>query len=227
MHVYLANPARFLRIARRLTPWLFWLGVILAAGAAGYGLFFGPAEQFQGESVRIIYLHVPAAWLGVGGWTGIAVASFIQLVWRHPLSAVTGRALAVPGAVFSAICLATGSLWGKPTWGTYWQWDGRMTSMLVLLFLYFALAVKRKLLAVFKDPIVELVSGIDRRSEWVLIRILRLAFSQALAEDRIPPTLVTAGVFQRALEPSSVPLVDFFEPSVSFELPRTHCARLK
>lgn len=141
MHVYLANPARFLRVARRLTPWLLALGLVLAVGAVGYGLLLGPAERYQGESVRIIYLHVPAAWLGVGGWTGIAVASFIQLVWRHPLSAVTGRALAVPGAVFSAICLATGALWGKPTWGTYWQWDGRMTSMLILLFLYLAYIV--------------------------------------------------------------------------------------
>lgn len=137
MHHYLANPARFVRVAKSLTPWLLWPGLVLAFGAAAYGLVLGPAEQYQGDSVRIIYLHVPAAWLAVGGWTGIAIASFVHLVWRHPLSAVTGRALAVPGAVFSAICLATGSLWGKPTWGTYWQWDGRMTSMLILLFLYF------------------------------------------------------------------------------------------
>jgi heme exporter protein C len=137
MHPYLANPARFVRVAKGLTPWLLWPGLLMAFGAAAYGLLLGPAEQYQGDSVRIIYLHVPAAWLAVGGWTGIALASFVQLVWRHPLSAVTGRAMAVPGAVFSAICLATGSLWGKPTWGTYWQWDGRMTSMLILLFLYF------------------------------------------------------------------------------------------
>src|SRR3546814_20971612 len=79
--------------------------------------------------------HVPAAWLGMGGWTGIAVASLMQLVWRHPLANVAARAIAVPGALFTAICLATDSLWGRPTWGTYWEWDGRMTSMLVLLFL--------------------------------------------------------------------------------------------
>jgi heme exporter protein C len=147
MHPYLANPARFLRIARPLTGWLGWAGVALALGAIAYGLFLGPAERYQGESARIIYIHVPTAWLGVGGWTGIAVASFVQLVWRHPLSAITGRALAAPGAVFTAICLATGSLWGRPTWGTYWEWDGRMTSMLVLLFLYFgymALAAAEK-----------------------------------------------------------------------------------
>jgi heme exporter protein C len=72
----------------------------------------------------------------MGGWTGIALASLMQLVWRHPLAAVAARAIAVPGALFTAICLVTGSLWGRPTWGTYWEWDGRMTSMLVLLFLY-------------------------------------------------------------------------------------------
>jgi heme exporter protein C len=97
--------------------------------------------------VRIIYLHVPAAWLGMAGWSAIALASLMQLVWRHPLAAVAARAAAVPGAVFTAICLATGSLWGRPTWGTYWEWDGRMTSMLVLLFLYFgyiALAAAEK-----------------------------------------------------------------------------------
>jgi heme exporter protein C len=95
-----------------------------------------PPDYLQGDSVRIMYVHVPAAWLGMGGWTGIAIASLMQLVWRHPLAGVAGRALAVPGALFTAICLVTGSLWGRPTWGTYWEWDGRMTSMLVLLFLY-------------------------------------------------------------------------------------------
>lgn len=135
MHVY-ANPARFLKIARPLTAWLGWSGAALIAGALAYGLFVAPAERLQGESVRIIYLHVPAAWLGMAGWSGIAIASLMQLVWRHPLSSVAARATAVPGAVFAFICLVTGSLWGRPTWGTYWEWDGRMTSMLVLFFLY-------------------------------------------------------------------------------------------
>ena len=137
MHVY-ANPARFLKIARPLTAWLGWAGAAMIAGALAYGLLLAPAERFQGESVRILYVHVPAAWLAMAGWTGIAVASLMQIVWRHPLAAIAARALAGPGALFTAICLATGSLWGKPTWGTYWEWDGRMTSMLVLLFLYLA-----------------------------------------------------------------------------------------
>jgi heme exporter protein C len=135
MHVY-ANPARFLKIARPLTAWLGWTGAVLIAGALAIGLFVAPAERLQGESVRILYVHVPAAWLAMAGWSGIAAASLTQLVWRHPLATVATRAIAVPGAVFTGICLATGSLWGRPTWGTYWEWDGRMTSMLVLFFLY-------------------------------------------------------------------------------------------
>jgi heme exporter protein C len=135
MHI-LANPARFLKIARPLTPWLGWGGGVLALLGIGDGLFHAPPDQLQGESVRILYLHVPTAWLGMAGWAGIALASLMQLVWRHPLAGIAGRAVAVPGAVFTFICLASGSLWGRPTWGTYWQWDGRLTSMLVLLFLY-------------------------------------------------------------------------------------------
>jgi heme exporter protein C len=137
MHVF-ANPARFLKIARPFTAWLGWLGGAMIAGALAWGLFVAPAERFQGESVRILYIHVPAAWLAMAGWAGIAAASLIQLVWRHPLAAVAARAISVPGALFTAICLATGSLWGRPTWGTWWEWDGRMTSMLVLLFLFLA-----------------------------------------------------------------------------------------
>ena len=135
MHIY-ANPARFLKLARPLTAWLGWSGGALIVLALGAGLFLAPRDYLQGDSVRIMYVHVPAAWLGMGGWTGIAVASLMQLVWRHPLAAVAARAVAAPGALFTALCLATGSLWGRPTWGTYWEWDGRMTSMLVLLFLY-------------------------------------------------------------------------------------------
>jgi heme exporter protein C len=135
MHAF-ANPARFLKLARPLTTWLGWGGALLVAGALLDGLVLAPRDYLQGESVRIMYVHVPAAWLGMAGWAGLAAASLMQLVWRHPLAAVAARATAVPGAVFTAICLATGSLWGRPTWGTWWQWDGRMTSMLVLLFLY-------------------------------------------------------------------------------------------
>jgi heme exporter protein C len=135
MHIY-ANPARFLKIARPLTPWLGWSGAALILCGLAWGVSFSPKDYLQGESVRIMYVHVPSAWLGMGGWTGIAVASLMQLIWRHPLASVAARAVAVPGALFTFLCLVTGSLWGRPTWGTYWEWDGRMTSMLVLLFLY-------------------------------------------------------------------------------------------
>jgi heme exporter protein C len=133
----LANPARFLRLARWLTPLLLVAGLVLAAGALAWGLFVVPPERLLGETVRIIFLHVPSAWLGMAGWIAIAGASFAELVWRHPLAGIAARAAAVPGAVFTALCLATGSLWGRPAWGVWWVWDGRLTSMLVLLFLYF------------------------------------------------------------------------------------------
>ena len=136
MHGF-ANPARFLRLARWLTPLLLVSGLIVAGGALAWGFFVVPPDRLMGDTVRILYIHVPAAWLGMGGWTAIAVASLMELVWRHPLSGIAARAAAVPGAVFTAICLITGSLWGRPTWGTWWVWDGRLTSMLVLLFLYF------------------------------------------------------------------------------------------
>ena len=135
MHGY-ANPARFLKIARPATGWLLASGVLLAlAGAAG-GLTLTPPDYLQGETVRILYIHVPAAWLGMAGWAAIAAASISQLVWRHPLAAIAGRAIAPAGATFAALCLATGSIWGRPTWGTWWEWDGRLTSMLILFFLY-------------------------------------------------------------------------------------------
>ena len=137
MHA-LANPARFLRIARPLTPILLIGGLVVTAAALGWGLLAAPAERLQGETVRIMFIHVPSAWLGMGGWSTIAIASLMEIVWRHPLAAVIARAAAAPGAVFTAVCLATGSLWGRPAWGTWWVWDGRLTSFLVLLFLYFA-----------------------------------------------------------------------------------------
>ena len=132
----LANPARFVKLARPLTPILFWTGLALLAVGVWGGLTRTPPDYLQGETVRILYLHVPSAMLGMGGWTGIAISSIVFLVWRHPLAMVAARAIALPGAVFSAICLATGSIWGRPTWGTWWQWDGRLTSMLLLFFVY-------------------------------------------------------------------------------------------
>jgi heme exporter protein C len=135
MHGY-ANPARFLKLARPATGWLLAIGVLLVLAGAIGGLTMTPPDYLQGETVRILYIHVPAAWLGMAGWAAIAAASISQLVWRHPLAAVAGRAIAPAGATFAALCLATGSIWGRPTWGTWWEWDGRLTSMLILFFLY-------------------------------------------------------------------------------------------
>ena len=148
MHIY-ANPKRFLSLANWLTPLLLVSGLVLSGGALAYGLApelpgflvalgFNavPPDRLMGETVRIIFLHVPAAWLGMGGWTGIALSSAALLIWKHPLAGIAARAIAVPGLVFTIVCLATGSIWGRPTWGTWWVWDGRLTSMLVLAFLY-------------------------------------------------------------------------------------------
>src|SRR5690348_2144640 len=131
----LANPTRFLRLVTRVLPWLaavtliaFAIGLMQAVNA--------PDDYQQGATVKIMYLHVPAAWLGMMGWVVMSAAALGTLVWRHPLADVAGKAAAPIGAAFTFICLVTGSLWGRPTWGTYWVWDARLTSMLVLLLLY-------------------------------------------------------------------------------------------
>ena len=137
MHGF-ANPKRFLALAGWLTPVLLVCGVLLTAGALFWGFTQVPPDRLMGDTVRILFIHVPTAWLGMGGWTAIAASSLVFLVWRHPLAAIAARGAAVPGLVFTLICLATGSIWGRPTWGTWWVWDGRLTSMLVLAFLYVA-----------------------------------------------------------------------------------------
>ncbi|MEI6643636.1 MAG: heme ABC transporter permease CcmC [Novosphingobium sp.] len=136
MHGF-ANPARFLRMARWLMPLMLVPGLLLAFGALAWGMFMVPPDRLMGQTVRILFIHVPSAWLGMAGWSTIAIASLVELVWRHPLAGIAARAAAVPGAAFTAICLATGSIWARPTWGTWWVWDGRLTSFLILLFLYF------------------------------------------------------------------------------------------
>jgi heme exporter protein C len=137
MHFY-ANPKKFNSIARPATTILNILGVGTLAVGSIAGLFFTPPDYLQGETVRIMYVHVPTAWLGMAGWSIIAMSSLMFLVWKHPLAALAAKAAAAPGAVFTAICLITGSIWGRPTWGTWWEWDGRLTSMLILLFMYLA-----------------------------------------------------------------------------------------
>jgi heme exporter protein C len=132
----LANPHRFQRLAVLLLPWLLAAALAFLAAGLGLGLFVAPPDYLQGETVRILYVHVPAAWFALGGYLGMAVAALAARIWRHPLADLSVRAMAPVGALFAALCLLTGSIWGRPTWGTWWVWDGRLTSMLVLFLLY-------------------------------------------------------------------------------------------
>jgi heme exporter protein C len=131
-----ANPNRFSRLAATILPWAATGTVILFAAGLYFALFASPADYQQGDSVRIMYAHVPAAWIALGCYSFIAAASGVSLIWKHPLADVAARSAAPLGAGFTVIVLATGSLWGKTTWGTWWVWDARLTSVLVLLFLY-------------------------------------------------------------------------------------------
>jgi heme exporter protein C len=131
-----ANPARFVRIADAVYPWAL-AGMLVSLLAGLYlGLFASPADYQQGETVRIMYVHVPAAWMALFVYATMAVGSLSYLVWRHPLGVVSAKAAAPVGAAFTFLALATGSLWGKPMWGTWWVWDARLTSVLILFFLY-------------------------------------------------------------------------------------------
>lgn len=133
---YLSNPQRFMAFSAWAAPILAIAAAVLFAIAAPWGLAYSPADYQQGETVRIMYVHVPAAWWSLGIYAFMGVASLIGIVWRHALADVAARAAAPVGAVFAGVCLITGSLWGAPTWGTWWEWDGRLTSMLVLFVTY-------------------------------------------------------------------------------------------
>ncbi len=133
---FLANPARFRRFSQRVLPGLGFATVLMLAFGLYMAFFVAPADYQQGQTVRIMFLHVPSAWLSMGGYALLAGLGASLLVWRHPLAALMARAAAPVGASFAAVCLLTGSLWGRPMWGTYWVWDARLTSMLLLFFLY-------------------------------------------------------------------------------------------
>ena len=135
MHRF-ANPGRFMRLANAVLPWAA-AGAALSIGVGLYlALFVAPPDYQQGESVRIMYVHVPSAWMALFIYTAIAVASATALIWRHPLADLVAKASSPVGASFTFLALITGSLWGKPMWGTWWVWDARLTSVLVLFFLY-------------------------------------------------------------------------------------------
>ncbi len=148
MHRF-ANPTRFLRIANAVLPWTGGLTVLLLGVGLYLALLNSPPDYQQGETVRIMYVHVPSAWMALFVYLTMAIASAVALIWRHPLADLTAKAAAPIGAGFTVICLATGSLWGKPMWGTWWVWDARLTSMLILLFLYLGYIA---LVNAFDDP---------------------------------------------------------------------------
>src|SRR5947209_3375194 len=131
----LANPSRFLGLCGRLLPWL--VAATLFAFVIGLTqVYASPDDYQQGATVKIMYIHVPAAWLGIFGWMLMSAAALGTLVWRHPLADVAAKSAAPIGAAFTLMCLVTGSLWGRPMWGTYWVWDARLTSVLVLFLMY-------------------------------------------------------------------------------------------
>ena len=145
----LANPTRFLAFSARVQPWLWALAVALFAIGLYLSLFVAPADYQQGDSVRIMYVHVPAAILAIGCYLLMATAALGTLVWRHPLADVAARSAAPLGAAFTFLGLVTGSIWGKPMWGAWWVWDARLTSFLVLFIMYLGLIA---LWRAFDDP---------------------------------------------------------------------------
>ncbi len=161
-----ANPGRFLRLATRVQPFLTVPAIVLCVAGLVWGVFFSPADYQQGDAVRIMYLHVPFAWLASAGYAALAACSLSSVVWRHPLADLAAVEIGPVGAVFTALCLATGSLWGKPMWGAWWVWDARLTSVLVLFFLYLGHVA---LVRAFDDPqrgyragaILALVGAVD------------------------------------------------------------------
>ena len=193
-----ANPARFMRLAAVLVP----LCAVPAVALIGYGLylsFIAPADYQQGETVRIMFIHVPFAWLAMMTYSVMTIAALGTLVWRHPLADVAGKAALPIGAVFTALCLITGSLWGRPTWGTYWVWDARLTSVLVLFLIYMGLiaihrAIDDKGFAARAAAIVTLIGSINipiikYSVEWwnTLHQPASISSLKRLANPALPP----------------------------------------
>jgi heme exporter protein C len=131
----LANPTRFLGFADRVLPWLA-AATVLAVAIGLAQIMSAPDDYQQGATVKILFIHAPSAWLSLFGWAVMSVAALGTLVWRHPLADVAAKAAAPIGAAFTLICLITGALWGRSMWGTYWVWDARLTSVLILFLMY-------------------------------------------------------------------------------------------
>jgi heme exporter protein C len=132
----LASPTRFAAFAARAQGWLAGAAVLLILAGLYFAFFASPPDYQQGEAVRIMYIHVPSAWMALFAYGFVALMSAVGLIWRHPLAHVLAIAAAPVGAAFTLVCLITGSLWGKPMWGAWWVWDARLTSVLILFFIY-------------------------------------------------------------------------------------------
>jgi heme exporter protein C len=132
----LANPSRFLALVDRVLPWLMVVTAVALVIGLYQALLVAPDDYQQGATVKIMFIHVPSAWLSMACWALMTVAALGTLVWRHPLADVAAKAAAPIGTAFTFMCLVTGSLWGRPMWGTYWVWDGRLTSVLILFLMY-------------------------------------------------------------------------------------------
>jgi heme exporter protein C len=139
----LANPTRFMALSARVLPWVWAAAALLIAVGLYMAFFLAPPDYQQGHTAKIMYVHVPCAWLAMLGYAMVAASGFGLLVFRHPLADVSAKAAAPIGAVFTFLCLVTGSLWGKPMWGAFWVWDPRLTSVLILFFLYLGLIALR------------------------------------------------------------------------------------
>jgi heme exporter protein C len=138
----LANPTRFMQLSGRVLPWAAGAGLLLLLLGL-YMAFTAPLDYQQGHAAKIMFVHVPSAWLAMFGYALVAASSFGLIVFRHPLADVSAKAAAPTGAAFTLLCLLTGSLWGKPMWGAFWVWDPRLTSVLILFFLYLGLIALR------------------------------------------------------------------------------------
>ena len=138
-----ANPTRFMALSARVLPWMSAIAAVLIAVGLYMAFFTAPPDYQQGHTAKIMYVHVPAAWLSMFVYALVAASSFGLLVFRHPLADVSAKAAAPIGAAFTFLCLVTGSLWGKPMWGAFWAWDPRLTSVLILFFLYLGLIALR------------------------------------------------------------------------------------
>lgn len=162
----LGSPRHFYELGGQWLPWLAVPALLLCVTGIVWGLLFAPPDYQQGHSFRIIYVHVPAASLAMSAYFAMAVAGVVVLVWRMKMAEVVLQAIAVPGAALCALALFSGAVWGKPTWGTYWFWDARITSMLVLLFLYIGVialgsAISSPVLAARATAVLAIVGAVN------------------------------------------------------------------